>query len=166
MRSFEEDTIVLSRLEPLIAVSVTVAVAMAASGCATSSGTSNTVDEGQTANEALIGTYWKLMTLDGQPVAVADNQREAHLVLGEDGRVSGSTGCNRLMGSYRLEGDTLTFSRLASTRMACPGDMAMLEQAWLAALSETARYSIAGPSLELQNADDRALVELKANALY
>lgn len=163
MRSFEEDIIVLSRLKPLLAVSVTVAVAMVVSGCATSS---NTVDDTQTANEALIGTYWKLMTLDGQPVTVADNQREAHLVLGEDGRVSGSTGCNRLMGSYRLEGDTLTFSRLASTRMACPGDMAMLEQAWLAALSETAHYSIADQSLELQNAEDRALVELKANALY
>ena len=163
MRSFEEDIIVLSRLKPLLAVSVTVAVAMIVSGCATSS---NTVDDTQTANEALVGTYWKLMTLDGQPVAVADNQREAHLILGEDGRVSGSTGCNRLMGSYRLEGDTLTFSRLASTRMACPGDMAMLEQAWLAALAETAHYSIAGQSLELQNADDRALAELKANALY
>lgn len=163
MRSFEEDIIVLSRLKPLLAVSVTVAVAMIVSGCATSS---NTVDDTQTANEALVGTYWKLMTLDGQPVAVADNQREAHLILGEDGRVSGSTGCNRLMGSYRLEGDTLTFSRLASTRMACPGDMAMLEQAWLAALAETAHYSIADQSLELQNADDRALVELKANALY
>lgn len=163
MRSFEEDIIVLSRLKPLLAVSVTVAVAMVVSGCATSS---NTVDDTQTANEALVGTYWKLMTLDGQPVAVADNQREAHLILGEDGRVSGSTGCNRLMGSYRLEGDTLTFSRLASTRMACPGDMARLEQAWLAALSETAHYSIADQSLELQNAEDRALVELKANALY
>lgn len=166
MRSFEEDIIVLSRLKPLLAVSVTVAVAMVVSGCATSSGTSNTVDDTQTANEALVGTYWKLMTLDGQPVAVADNQREAHLILGEDGRVSGSTGCNRLMGSYRLEGDTLTFSRLASTRMACPGDMARLEQAWLAALSETAHYSIADQSLELQNAEDRALAELKANALY
>ncbi|MEG3114529.1 META domain-containing protein [Salinicola sp. 4072] len=163
MRSFEEDIIVLSRLKPLLAVSVTVAVAMIVSGCATSS---NTVDDTQTANEALVGTYWKLMTLDGQPVAVADNQREAHLILGEDGRVSGSTGCNRLMGSYRLEGDTLTFSRLASTRMACPGDMAMLEQAWLAALAETAHYSIADQSLELQNADDRALAEFKANALY
>ncbi|MGQ7243280.1 META domain-containing protein [Salinicola sp. V024] len=151
----------LSRLKPLIAVSVAVVAVMAVSGCATNPDVTT-----QTASEDLVGTYWKLMLLGGKPVTVADNQREAHLVLGEDGRVSGSTGCNRLMGSYRLEGDTLTFSRLASTRMACPGDMATLEQAWLAALSETAHYALVGQSLVLQDADDRALAELKANALY
>jgi len=134
---------------------------MAVSGCATSPDVTT-----QTADEALVGTYWKLMLLDGKPVTVADDRREAHLVLDEDGRVSGSTGCNRLMGSYRLQGDTLTFSQLASTRMACPGDMAKLEQAWLAMLSETAHYSIEGQSLILEDADDQALAELKANALY
>jgi heat shock protein HslJ len=118
------------------------------------------------ANESLAGNYWKLMTLGGRPVAVADNQREAHLVLGQDGRVSGSTGCNRLMGSYTLQGDTLTFSQLASTRMACPAEMMALEQAWLTTLSDTAHYSISGQRLVLEDANEQPLAELKVNALY
>ncbi|WP_110656596.1 META domain-containing protein [Salinicola halimionae] len=118
------------------------------------------------ASESLTGNYWKLMTLGGRPVAVADNQREAHLILGADGRVSGSTGCNRLMGSYTLQGDTLTFSQLASTRMACPAEMMALEQAWLTTLSDTAHYSISGQRLVLEDAKNQPLAELKVNALY
>ncbi|WP_298845982.1 META domain-containing protein [uncultured Salinicola sp.] len=153
----------LSRLS-LFAAAVVVSVA----GCASNPDDDSAATDANApaASEALVGTYWKLMTLDGEPVPVADNQREAHLVLDAQGRVSGSTGCNRLMGGYRLEGDTLTFTQLASTRMACPGEMATLEQGWLATLSETAHYSISGQSLVLKNAGDRTLARLKANALY
>ena len=37
--------------------------------------------------------------------------------------VSGSGGCNTLTGSYELDSDKLTFSQMASTRMACPEGM-------------------------------------------
>ncbi|WP_342595404.1 META domain-containing protein [Salinicola lusitanus] len=151
----------LSRLS-LFAAAIIVSVA----GCASNPDDAATGANAPAASEALVGTYWKLMTLDGEPVPVADNQREAHLVLDAQGRVAGSTGCNRLMGGYRMEGDTLTFSQLASTRMACPGEMATLEQGWLATLSETAHYSISGQSLVLKDAADRTLARLKANALY
>ncbi|WP_083941577.1 META domain-containing protein [Salinicola socius] len=158
----------------LLTVAAALAAGVAVSGCTTNPGASdaNTVpdtradSDTRAASEALVGTYWKLMTLDGKPVTVADNMREAHLVLDAQGRVTGSTGCNRLMGSYTLQDDTLTFSQLASTRMACPGEVAALEQAWLATLSETAHYSIEGQSLVLEDAGDHALAELKANALY
>ena len=69
----------------------------------------------------LVNTYWKLTHLDDAPVTPVEQRREAHLVLHvEDQRVTGSTGCNRLTGRYRLEGNRLGFGRLASTRMACP----------------------------------------------
>lgn len=163
----------LSRF-PLLTVTAALAATLAVSGCATNPGASDTqavadtqaAGDSQAASEALVGTYWKLMTLGGRPVAVADNQREAHLVLGQDGRVSGSTGCNRLMGSYTLQGDTLTFSQLASTRMACPAEMMALEQAWLTTLSDTAHYSISGQRLVLEDANEQPLAELKVNALY
>ncbi|MGM8851434.1 META domain-containing protein [Salinicola halophyticus] len=167
----------LSRF-PLLTVTAALAAALAAtlaiSGCATNPGGSDTqavadsqaAGDSQAASEALVGTYWKLITLDGTPVAVADNQREAHLVLDGQGRVTGSTGCNRLMGSYMLEADALTFSQLASTRMACPAEMMALEQAWLAALSDTAHYSISGQRLVLEDANEQPLAELKVNALY
>lgn len=46
---------------------------------------------------------------------------EPHLVLAGDGRVSGSDGCNRLMGSWELVDGQVELSPLASTMMACEG---------------------------------------------
>lgn len=46
---------------------------------------------------------------------------EPGLLLSEDGKVSGTDGCNRLMGSYEADGETVTFGPLASTLMFCEG---------------------------------------------
>ncbi|WGW12195.1 META domain-containing protein [Saxibacter everestensis] len=43
------------------------------------------------------------------------------LVFDSDGSVSGSDGCNRLMGRWTAHGDTVSLGRLASTMMACEG---------------------------------------------
>jgi len=41
------------------------------------------------------------------------------LDFGNDGKLAATTDCNRMMGSYTSEGNTLSFSQLASTRMYC-----------------------------------------------
>ena len=64
------------------------------------------------------------------------------------GRLSGSGGCNRITGSYQLDGDRLTFGPIASTRMACPEAMDQ-EQAFLKALAAVRSYRIPGGTLEL-----------------
>ncbi|MBC9926642.1 MULTISPECIES: META domain-containing protein [unclassified Leucobacter] len=48
-------------------------------------------------------------------------QNEPGLQLGEDGKVSGTDGCNRLVGTFEVDGDTVTFGPLASTMMFCEG---------------------------------------------
>ena len=101
----------------------------------------------------LVNTYWKLTELRGQPVVPAPNQREAHIVLrvGEQSRVGGSGGCNRLTGGYRIEGDAIAFDHLATTRMACPQGMDT-EQAFLEALGEARTWKVGGERLELRDA--------------
>jgi uncharacterized lipoprotein YbaY/heat shock protein HslJ len=100
----------------------------------------------------LENTYWKLMWLGSQPVTVADNQREPHFVLqSETKRVAGSGGCNRMMGSYTLDGEKLAFGQLAGTMMACPEGME-LERAFHAALQQVARWRIDDETLELFDA--------------
>lgn len=42
------------------------------------------------------------------------------LTFPDAGRVSLTAGCNRHVGAITIEGDTMTFRQLASTRMACP----------------------------------------------
>ena len=73
--------------------------------------------------DGLAGTRWKLVELNGKPAEVYDNQPEPHLLFnpeGAQGRISGSDGCNSLIGSYTLQGDRIGFSQLGSTMMLCP----------------------------------------------
>jgi copper homeostasis protein (lipoprotein) len=98
---------------------------------------------------SLENTHWKLMRLGTEDVTVADPQREPYLILQSDQkRVAGSGGCNRLMGSYTLDGERLTFGQMAGTLMACPQGMEQ-EKAFHDALAQTARWGIVGERLEL-----------------
>ncbi|HSH49938.1 MAG TPA: META domain-containing protein [Halomonas sp.] len=104
--------------------------------------------------EPLEDRYWKLTELRGEPVAVEEDQREAHLVLhSEDQRVSGATGCNRLMGSFERTEESLKLGQMGSTMMACGGDSMALERRFLEALSDVASYRVLVNRLELY--DDR-----------
>jgi len=113
------------------------------------------VGGGQTApgsarKRPLEGTYWKAIELAGKPTPAQDPKREAHLQF-QGGRVSGSDGCNRITGTYQLNGDRVTFGQLAGTQMACvnPGGT---EGPFRGALESATRLTIAGDRLELSDA--------------
>src|SRR5262249_35167247 len=82
--------------------------------------------------------------------------------FGADGRVSGSSGCNTFMGPYQTSGASLTIGPLATTRMACEQSIMDQEQAYLAALSATKSYQIAGPTLTLLDATGTRMAEFAA----
>ena len=74
----------------------------------------------------LTGTSWTLVSIGGStPVEGSD----AWLAFGANGEITGSTGCNNLIGSYAVDGTALTFSTIGTTRMACPGDDLMAQDA-------------------------------------
>jgi putative lipoprotein len=99
----------------------------------------------------LEGIYWRAIELAGKPTPSQDPKREAHLVFQAGERVAGSDGCNRITAGYQRKDDTLTFSQVAGTRMAC-ADTAEIEGAFQAALKGTVRFRIAGDRLELLDA--------------
>lgn len=96
--------------------------------------------------------YWKLLELDGEPARQADNERPPYLLL-LGGRVSGGSGCNKLMGGYALQGDALRFERLTHTRAACAPALMAQESAFLGALGRVRGYRIRGGELELIEGD-------------
>ncbi|OLO09980.1 hypothetical protein BTW10_17100 [Chromohalobacter japonicus] len=113
-------------------------------------------------DEPLVNTYWKLTELEGAPVEVVANQREPHFVLHADpARVMGSTGCNRMMGNYRVEEDRLYFSALATTRMACEQGV-HTEQRFLDVLNATDEWRVTGEHLTLLDAQHETLARFKA----
>lgn len=50
------------------------------------------------------------------------------LELESNGKLSGTDGCNRLMGSYTVSGNEVTFTGVASTLMYCEGVDTWLSQ--------------------------------------
>jgi copper homeostasis protein (lipoprotein) len=112
--------------------------------------------------ERLENTYWKLVRLNGEPVKAEPNQREPHIILRtQDQRVSGSGGCNRLLGGYRIDGNRISFGKFAATLMACPAGMDQ-EQAFLGALGQAARWRVVGSHLELFVAGGATIARLEA----
>jgi len=113
----------------------------------------------------LTGTYWRAVTIDGSPAAQLPQKREAHMVFSAEGkRASGSTGCNRFTGTFTPTGDSLRFSPLAVTKMACPPALTAQEQAFLAALQATTAMHLAGNTLELKDAAGKVRLRLEACA--
>lgn len=113
----------------------------------------------------LRGTLWQLIQLDGQRVTPASGQRMPQLTISADGtQVSGHGGCNRMSGPVEIRGDRISFTQLASTRMACPAGQ-QLESAFFDALERSARWKVSGDQLELKDSRGRVLARLQAAAL-
>jgi copper homeostasis protein (lipoprotein) len=101
----------------------------------------------------LENSYWKLTRLGDGPVRVGARQREPHLILRPDtARLAGFGGCNRLLGGYRVDGERIELSPVASTMMACPEGMDT-EQALVDTLERATSWGIVGEHLELFDAD-------------
>lgn len=77
----------------------------------------------------------------------------------EDGRFSGSTGCNRVQGGYEVEGAVFRFGEgLAATRMACPEPLMKQETVIFKALQRVTGYRHAPDRLELTNDRDETVL--------
>lgn len=116
------------------------------------------------ATASLDNTYWKLLTLNGKAVPRLD--KEAHIILQGQGRLVGSGGCNRLMGSWKQDGSHLQIGQVAGTRMACRGAAASTESALLKMLGQVASWRIHGEQLELLDAKGKLLAQFQAVALH
>ena len=71
-----------------------------------------------TSTDPLAGTSWILKELDGA-APVEGGRSPANLEFLADGRIAGTTGCNRYFGPFTIAGDALTTGQLGSTLMSC-----------------------------------------------
>ena len=107
----------------------------------------------------LVGTTWTLTTIaSGDAVSSVLASTDVTVDFTADGTVSGSAGCNRYSGSYTWAGDQLSFSPLASTKMACADDVMAQEGAFLASMQEVATFAIEGTQLTLSDGSGALLL--------
>jgi putative lipoprotein len=122
-------------------------------------GTGATSPQGAAAPK-IEGTVWRLTRLRGQPdQAVASLSRPATLQF-DAGRIQAFGGCNRLVGSYTINGDRVTIGQLAGTMMACAQPVMAVETAFNKALTGTLRIRLAanGLTLTAESESDPTLV--------
>lgn len=103
-------------------------------------------------SEKLFAHRWTLTEAAGQLVTSTDDAQQAHLLFFPPNRLSGSTGCNRLSGTFELTGGgQLKFSPLATTRMMCPEPAATAETRFAQALGTAKTYYVTDAALELRD---------------
>jgi putative lipoprotein len=106
----------------------------------------------------LAGTAWRITEIAG---AVADATSDATLRFDAGGLVSGSTGCNKFTGMAAIEADNLTFTPLATTRLACAPELMAQEQSFLSAIQAVRRFAVDPDGrLQLLGFDGGPLVRL------
>lgn len=98
---------------------------------------------------ALEGATWRLVSLPGHDAAALATIQGGVSVTFADGSLQAFAGCNRLRGSYAIEGDQLRLGPVAGTMMACPEPAMTVENAVKAALTGTPRFAVDGDRLTL-----------------
>ena len=114
---------------------------------------------------AFAGTTWVATGINngrGGVVSVVAGT-EVTATFGDDGRVTGSGGCNRYFGPYERAAEALRIGPLASTRMAClePAGASEQETAFFAALERATTWSIREDRLQLRAGDGALQVDLR-----
>jgi len=107
----------------------------------------------QTSQKAspLEGISWYATELAGKPTPKPDPNRETYLQFEPGGRVSGSDGCNRLTGTYQLDGERVAFRQMASTQMLCLTSSGT-EEPFRDALKNATRLTVTRERMELFDA--------------
>jgi len=104
---------------------------------------------------------WQLVKIQmmGDEVFVPDHPTKYTLELGSDGHASVRADCNRGNGSYKLDGRSLTFGPLATTRALCPPGS--LSDRYLAQFGQVSSWVERDGKLHLATRADGAILEFQ-----
>jgi len=129
------------------------AASAGASGAAASAAAQSLTD--------LAGTSWNLTAYadeSGSLVPASTAPDQGTLTFAADGTFSGSTGCNRVVGTYKQQAAALIMTPGPVTKKACAPELTSQEDAVLAAFPKVATFT-ANETLELLSADGIALMD-------
>lgn len=87
----------------------------------------------------LQGAEWLVSEIDGDPVL---DGSQITLNFWSDGRLSGRTSCNNMIGQYQISGEGLSIGPAATTRMACEPALMTQEQTVLETLQGVQRFDV------------------------
>jgi putative lipoprotein len=101
---------------------------------------------------------WRVEAIGTTPLAAA---ARPDITFTAEGRAHGSSGCNRFLGGFTLDGAALRFEPIAGTRMACESPAMELERHFLEALAAVHGWRMDGPALLLTNGAGATVLRLR-----
>jgi heat shock protein HslJ len=101
---------------------------------------------------SLVGDWTATSLLNGDAVTSPVAGTELTATFTDDGKLTGSAGCNTYTTTYRADAGAITIAEPATTRMLCDTPVMEQEQAYLAALKRTTAYRVEGSRLSLLTA--------------
>jgi len=97
----------------------------------------------------LSGKEWNVTSLLGKNLNGGDAPGKLPSInFGDNGKLFGSTGCNNFVGSFKLEGTSLSLDPGAITKMFCPESS---EDNFLTAIKQVTNLKMDGSTLNLLN---------------
>lgn len=107
----------------------------------------------------ITGREWSLFEIQGKKLKFDKSSIQPNLLLDENGKVRGTTGCNQYHGAYTTPGEmTLRFGPMATTKMFC-SELMDLETAFLEVFQQCDNYTISGDTLSLNKGKMAPLVK-------
>lgn len=107
--------------------------------------------------DTMLHDIWVLESIDGQTYSRAENQSlhpTVEIYLAEE-RFSGNTGCNNMNGKLTVDGSSISFSDIVTTKMFCDG---VDETSFLTNLEKANNYKIEKMRLYLFEDEKEILV--------
>ena len=108
----------------------------------------NTGDQPSVDVSTIPGAQWSLATIAGEAIRLPEGATDPFISFDTVGNLTGFGGCNKLMGSVKLDGASLSFPGLGSTKKFCDGTQD-LESSFMSALRATNSYKLKGNTLTL-----------------
>jgi len=111
-------------------------------------------DESQDSENSatLQNTVWSWQSLrNSSGLTTVKNSEKFTLEFATDGKISLRTDCNRGGGTYKTNGENLTFSPIFSTKMGCPAGL--MEGVYFSNLQTARSYKIQNGSLQIKLGD-------------
>ena len=148
-----------SRFVLMIAgVGVIALAVLVSSGCSSGGSGGTTADD----SKALEGKVWKATEIAGVTTVLTAKGTEVTAAFAA-GELSGSGGVNRYNATYETKsGNLITIAQPAATMMAGPEDAMAQEQAYFAALTKAAEYTVTADALTLLDDQGGTLVRYAA----
>jgi heat shock protein HslJ len=114
----------------------------------------------------LEGVAWKVTGFNNGRQAVVSPRTGTTVTLSfENGKVTGSAGCNTFRATYTSDGNRLSIGPAATTRKMCPAEGVMeQERQFLAALATAQVWTVEGGKLDVHRADGERVLTAVGSA--